>query len=465
VKAAVIGSPITHSLSPTIFNFISEQQNYPLQYSAQEVQLAEVPNFLQSIRENKEYLGLNVTLPLKEAVISELDQLSEEASSIGAVNVIQRNGSALIGFNTDVIGIQKTFTSLNFSPSNQNCLLFGAGGSAKAVACVLGKLTAKNVYIYNPRSGRGSELAKSFSTLFPNTSFRSIQSLEEIKDVKISLIVNSTPVGMKSSIPSEVNASDFFKDIGNITFSESAIAFDLIYTPKNTEFLKKTKSLGLTSIGGLGMLIDQAIATWEICIKPIKNTELLHEELEKLLRGILQLRQNPSPIFLTGFMGVGKTVIGKELALLTGRTFLDTDHLIEKETGLSVQELFSQKGEPEFRLFEKKAVHLASQTKNTVISLGGGAIMNEDNLNIILATGTLICLTADEDTLTKRLSRSTRPLFAGLDSAGIKIKIKSLLREREKNYARAQFEISTINQRPYETAQHLISRIGEKSES
>ena len=464
MKAAVIGSPIAHSLSPTIFNFISQQENYPLEYSALNTPLDQLSGFLQSMRENKDYLGVNVTLPLKEAVLGELDQLSEEASAIGAVNVIQRNAGALIGFNTDVIGIQKTWAALHFSPQEKNCLILGAGGSAKAVACVLGKQTAKKVYIYNPRSNRGVELAKNFGNLYPHTQFQAITSLQELGDEKISLIVNTTPVGMKTINPSETDAAEFFKIIEQVPFEKSAIAFDLIYNPHETEFLKITKSLGLSTVGGLGMLIDQAIATWEICIKPIKDPKKLHHQLEQLLLGVLHLRNNPAPIFLTGFMGVGKTIIGKEVALITGRTFVDTDHFIEKETGLTVQQLFQQKGEPEFRKHETLAVAQATQMKNVVVSLGGGAIMNQENLNQILSSGTLICLTTDEDTLVKRLSRNVRPLFAGLDAAGIKAKIRSLLEQRSVHYARAHLTLSTINQRPYDTAQSLISRIGELDE-
>jgi len=233
LKAAVIGHPIAHSLSPAIFNFIARQESCPLDYQAQEVLLENLLTYLQSVRSDREYVGLNVTIPFKEAVIPELDQITEEASAIGAVNVIQKNNASLIGFNTDVAGIRETFNSLHFSPENKVCLIWGAGGAAKAVAWTLGKLKAKTIYIFNPRSTRGSELEKKFNELFPKTHFQSIHTLEEIKTDEISLVVNSTPVGMKNIASND----DFFNGMNSLHFSGDALAFDLIYTtnPQKSE--------------------------------------------------------------------------------------------------------------------------------------------------------------------------------------------------------------------------------------
>jgi len=211
------------------------------------------------------------------------------------------------------------------------------------------------------------------------------------------------------------------------------------------------------------MLVAQAIATWKICVKPVIESTTLQTDLEKQLRGILSLRENSSPVFLTGFMGVGKSTIGKELSKMTGRTFLDTDHLIEEEEGQSVHQIFQQKGEQEFRKLEKNAILKSAQSKNTIVSLGGGAIMDPDNLNHILTSGKLVLLSLDEETLVKRLShtKNIRPLFAGMNSQEIKNKIHSLLSARASGYARAHFEISTRDHSPHETAQALISKIGE----
>lgn len=460
MKAALIGSPVSLSLSPMIFNYISCEENCPLDYSAQDVEPSELTSYLNQLRLNKEYLGVNVTIPHKESVMQDLDQFSEEAAAIGAVNLIYRNAGSLMGFNTDVTGIKKTLINQEFVVDGKNCIILGAGGAAKAMAFVLGKLKANNVYIYNPRSNRGEELVKKYNIIFPETKFVSIHHFDDCKSKSISLIVNSTPIGMKNFSSNSQIENDFFNEVEKITFEKNALAYDLIYNPKNTAFIKKLKQLGLQTVGGLGMLVDQALASWEILYKPLKDIKKIHNDLINILSGILYLRENSEPLYLTGFMGVGKTTIAKELALMTGRTFIDTDHLVEKSTGMTISQIFKDQGELKFRESETAAVLQASTIKNSIISLGGGALVNQNNLETVLKNGTLIYLSADENSLAKRLSKTTRPLFLGLNHEETKVKVNELLQQRKKNYMKANIEIQVLNVLPFETACKVIAKIG-----
>jgi shikimate dehydrogenase len=456
-SAAVIGSPILHSLSPHIFSLIAERENGALDYTAQEITAETLPAFLKSLRENKSFIGANVTLPLKELVIPALDEVSESARAIGAVNVIHHHQGKLIGLNTDLIGIERTFNSHDFSVTGKTCLVWGAGGSAKAVAYVLGKYGAEQVVIYNPRSDRGESLAQKFNSLFPKTKFRSVANLAQITNLNFSLLVNATPVGMGT------DQDEFFREMTSVSFQDDALAFDLIYTPERTSFLKTASSVGMNTVGGLRMLIEQAIATWEIWSGArLKNKDAVYLELHLLLKGILRLRQNPAPVFLTGFMGVGKSAVAAEISKITQRNFVDTDQVIQKTANKTIAEIFKNQGEQEFRNLEKKAVHEASRALNTVVALGGGALLNRESLDTIRAHGKLIYLMADEQTLVERIEKQgmIRPLLAGLPNLEKQARIKELLALRAPIYEQAHLKISTLNQNAHQVARNVISHIG-----
>jgi shikimate dehydrogenase len=458
VKAAVIGSPISHSLSPYIFSFISKKENYQINYQSIEVKANEKKTFFDSFKNDKDFLGVNVTLPLKEIFIDQLDFISAEVKILGALNVLHLKDQMVHGYNTDIIGIKKTFESKNFKLKDKTCLLLGAGGSAKAVAYVLGAEGAKQVIIYN-RSERSHELVSTFKNLFPATLWNSIQDIdnEVTNNNSFDLIINSTPLGMTG----KDSGKDFFKTLMNLKFNVNALAFDLIYTPEHTEFMKVSESMGLVAVGGLGMLIDQALATWNIWVGPLKNEKELHNELKDFLNGILWLRQNNLPIYLTGFMGVGKSTVGKELSTLLKKDFFDTDDLIQKAAGLSIPEIFSQKGENTFREIEHEQIKSISAS-SAIISLGGGALMNPATLALVKKSSVLIYLSAEEKNLLERINsqQQERPLLANLSKEEQLNKISELLKVRKAVYEQAIIHFKTDQLDTQSICFGIISKIG-----
>lgn len=456
MKAAVIGQPVSHSLSPAIFKFLRARELSPLEYEAREISPIGLAPFIAQMKEDNEWRGVNVTIPHKEEVLSLLDQVSPDAESLGAVNVVQRKEGALYGFNTDVIGIEKTFHYAGFSVNGKTCLVIGAGGSAKAVLHVLGTCGAKTVFVYNPRSNRGQILVEKFKALFPLTHFYSTQTLSLGTGEEFSLLVNTTPVGMNIIEP------DFFEPLAALQIKNDALAFDLIYTPKETLFLKKTKSMGIRGVGGLGMLVDQAIATWELWFGTLRELDHSRDELLQYLNGILKCRENPRPIFLTGFMGVGKSTIAQELCKSTGRRFFDTDRVIESKTHLTIAEIFAQQGEASFRELEKTTVAELCADQGAVIALGGGVLNQTENLDHIKNAGTLIYLSANEDTLNQRLEKGakSRPLLADLNPVQRRSKIKELLKVRLPIYEKAHFSVGIDDLRPVEAAEKILLAIG-----
>jgi len=146
-------------------------------------------------------------------------------------------------------------------------------------------------------------------------------------------------------------------------------------------------------------------------------------------------------IILTGFMGTGKSEVGKKLAIRLGRKFIDTDVLIERETGTSISRLFTDQGEDYFRTLEQQAIIRACLEKGVVIATGGGAMVNAVNVKRLKASGTVICLIATPEVILARVQGNTdRPLLQGRDPL---IQIRALLTARAKAYAAADVTIDT----------------------
>src|SRR5262245_9076238 len=143
----------------------------------------------------------------------------------------------------------------------------------------------------------------------------------------------------------------------------------------------------------------------------------------------------PAPrIILTGFMGTGKTSVGKELAKKLGQAFLDTDALVEKRARKSISKIFAEEGEAAFRRLEREAIDRALATESAVIAVGGGAVCFPKNFQKLKKAGTLVLLTADAGTILRRTAREThRPLLGGPDKAK---RVRALLKTREKDYSR-----------------------------
>lgn len=148
-------------------------------------------------------------------------------------------------------------------------------------------------------------------------------------------------------------------------------------------------------------------------------------------------------IVLVGFMGTGKSVVGKKLAAKLDRDFIELDDMIESKEKMSIKDIFEKKLEPYFRQVEKEAVKEAAKRENVVISAGGGAVMDEENFKNLKNSGIIICLKASPDTILKRTKNlKTRPLLNVPDP---KKQIEELLKKREPYYNKADFSINTDN--------------------
>lgn len=153
-------------------------------------------------------------------------------------------------------------------------------------------------------------------------------------------------------------------------------------------------------------------------------------------------------VILTGFMGTGKTSLGKLLATRLGRPFVDIDKKIEDETQLSIPKIFEQYGEEHFRELERVAVKELSEKRGLVIATGGGTIKDEENFRLLKSSGLLICLTTEPEEILNRTSRrGERPILDGGGDERLET-IKKLLAERKKFYDRADYQVDTTEWSP-----------------
>lgn len=160
-------------------------------------------------------------------------------------------------------------------------------------------------------------------------------------------------------------------------------------------------------------------------------------------------------LVLTGFMGTGKTTVGKKVARELGMEFVDTDKEIEQVTGLAVSEIFYRYGEIRFRSEEQAAVRRLAQGDNRVIATGGGVVLNQENMTHLRANGVVVCLAASPEVIYERVRRKkTRPLLATEDP---KATIRELLQEREQFYQVADVIVDTSGKNPEQVRDEVIA--------
>jgi shikimate dehydrogenase len=274
----LIGYPIEHSLSPTMHNSAFAALNLHWCYVPLPVlpeRLGEAVGGLQALG----FVGANVTVPHKEAVMSYLDEVTSEAQAIGAINAIVVCEGKSIGYNTDWLGFLTALSEGGFDPQGKRAVVLGAGGAARAVVYALAHGGAQ-VTVLNRTPSRAQALVQDFSPLFPSLSLRSfplaLQTLEE-QAAEAHLLVNATPVGMWP----EVDQSPWPEDLA---FPAHLIVFDLVYNPRQTKLLQQAQAAGAKGIGGLGMLIHQGAAAFELWTGEKAPVEMMCEAATRTLR-------------------------------------------------------------------------------------------------------------------------------------------------------------------------------------
>ncbi len=436
IPLGVIGNPVAHSVSPEIHNFILDCMEMNYFYCAFPVTPENLPAALEGAKALG-IRGLNVTVPHKEAVCRLCSRLDGYAERIGAVNTVVNEDGRLAGYNTDAPGFLLCIHREGVSAQGRRAVILGAGGAARSVAAALLEDGAAELRIVNRTRERAEKLAEQLKLFYPERKIGAAESADGAE-----LLVNATSVGMKSA-ETPFTAFD--------TLAPSCAVCDIVYCPRETAFLGMARKNGFKAVGGIGMLIYQALLSFErfTGVKPDD------EVAEKLLRR-LEMKKS---IVLTGFMGCGKSAVGRELAQMSGTELIDCDDYIAEKAGKSIPEIFAEIGEEGFRSLESESVRELAAVKGAVISLGGGAVLRRENIDLLRKSCTVVRLKADVKKILRNTAGDTnRPLLRGKTPA----EIEELLRLREPYYENCDFTVDVSDMCPNRSAHKIMDIITEK---
>ena len=266
---AVIGDPIDHSLSPNIHNAAFRSLNLDCTYIAYRIPKGELIAGVEALKTIK-IAGFNVTIPHKIEMIKYLDVLDENCTLIGAVNTVSNDNGILKGYNTDMHGFLEPIKKRNLEIKGSRVLLVGAGGAARAIVAGLVKEKADKITIANRTQKNANELAEFTKKIGGKVDVISLQEIDKLIS-EHKFIINSSSVGLRnehSLIPTS-------------NIDRNSIVYDVIYSPINTDLVKKSKENGATIIYGYEMLLAQAAKAFEIWHK----TEAPYDVMKKALLG------------------------------------------------------------------------------------------------------------------------------------------------------------------------------------
>jgi len=220
--------------------------------------------------------GVNVTIPHKASIIELLDEVDSKAKLLNAVNCVNRTSNKLTGYNTDLLGFAYSLRQQNVNIEGNEFAIIGAGGSAQAVGAVLAEGEAKTVSIVNRTPERATVLKETILSVNQAVEVN-IVSAEELatRSKQLDCVINTTSIGMSPNLKESPLPADFF--------TENMLAFDLIYNPLETQFLKDAKAQGASVINGVQMLVAQAVYSIEIWMG---GNIVAHVDMNALVRDL-----------------------------------------------------------------------------------------------------------------------------------------------------------------------------------
>ena len=371
IKYALAGSNVSKSYSKEIHEYLL-RDNYDL---------LSFPNEKEFIRflNTQDFRFLNVTIPFKEIAAKKCHLLTEDARITNAVNLLIKKDSRLYGYNTDTRGFQYLLNRYNINVKGKNILILGTGATSRTVEYVLKKNGANKVW-FASRTKRGNNI-------FSYDQYVAFSDAE--------IIVNTTPIGNLEH-KDELLITDIDK------LEKLTTYIDVNYFVMSNAQARLMSSRGIKTYSGLSMLVAQAL-----------NSEEVYEEMKfdtyRVDEMYLKTFKRHFNIALIGHPCSGKTTIGKALAESLEMEFIDIDQYIEQSQGISIKEMIETKGEEYFRELEKAAIKEFSSSSGKVISTGGGAILDEENMIVLKERSLVINLYRDIQSISNEELES-RPL-------------------------------------------------------
>lgn len=381
-KFGLIGKTLKHSYSKKIHAKLGEYV-----YDLCELAPENVGDFVKK----GGYKGFNVTIPYKKEVIPFLDEVDARAKNIGAVNTVVRRNGKIFGFNTDFDGMLYALKRAGITLNGKNVLILGSGGTSNTAMAVAQSENASDVKIL---SRTGQINYQNYKTLASKTQ----------------IVINTTPVG---TYP---NNYECLVDLS--AFSELEGVLDAVYNPALTKLLYQAKVLGVPYSNGLPMLVAQAKYASELFLDKKINDQVIEEI-------ICDLKKESQNIVFVGMPGCGKSTVGKEVAKMLNKEFIDTDQLIVEKENRQIPEIFATDGEEYFREVEREVLKEVGKLSSKVISTGGGVVKNKENYFALKQNGVIIWIDRPIDLLVCE----GRPLSKDRQT------VEKLFRERKDNYA------------------------------
>ncbi len=373
MRVGLLGEHLTHSYSPEIHKaLVGDRYTYELYERAP----ADVEAFIRG----REWDALNVTIPYKQVVMPYLDEITDEAQRIGAVNTITRLGDGrLRGDNTDYFGFARTVELSGVDVRGRKALVLGNGGASATAVAVLRDMGAHVVVLARSCETVGGISPEPFDAAYE-------------RHTDAAVVVNCTPVGM---YPRWVGQAP----LTLARLPRVRVVFDMVYNPARTALLQEAHALGIPGYNGLCMLVAQAKRASELFLGEALPDALINSTIEKIAC-------ETENIVLIGMPGCGKSTIATLLAEALGRPSVDTDALVIEAAGRSIPDILADDGEEAFRLLETEAVRKVGMMRGTVIATGGGVVTRERNYVPLSQNGKIVFIHRDLD----KLPTKGRPL-------------------------------------------------------
>ncbi|MCX5807633.1 MAG: shikimate dehydrogenase [Proteobacteria bacterium] len=424
---AVVGNPVLHSKSPDIFNTAFGLMSIDAVYTRFAASRAK--DIMAGISDIG-LSGFNVTSPFKEEIMPFLENTEEAAQRVGAVNTILVKDGRLHGFNTDIKGVKDALSFNGVEVEGKRVLVLGAGGAAKAVVCALISEGA-DVIIVNRTFEKAKAISEDMGCKV--AKMEDMNKALKFTDILISCLPSAERIVKPDSL------------------KKNMAILDANYS-KPTALVEDGKRQGCTIIDGREWLLFQGVAAFRL----FTGTEPPMEFMRQALYG--QNKSIGKNIAFIGFMGAGKSTAARGMAELTAMPFIDIDTVIEQKAGISISEIFENKGEQAFRQMESDEIASIGNLSGTIVSCGGGAILNRANRNILRKNSIVIWLWANADTVLKRAGNDNRrPLLRNMRE---KIHIQEMLDERMPFYAEtSDMVVITDGMEPEEIIRKVYSEI------
>ena len=369
IEYGLLGETLGHSFSPQLHRA----------FGSYDYRLLPTPrDQLEQLFAQRQFLGLNVTMPYKQTVMPLCDEIDERAAQIGAINTVVNRDGRLVGYNTDIDGLLFMARRSGIELRGKKILILGSGGTSRTATTAARECGAEKVIIIS-RSGE-----------------HNYEHLSRHADADV--IINTTPVGM---FP---NCGQSPVDLAQ--FSHLSGVLDVVYHPLRTALFMQAERMGIPCSCGLSMLTAQARRASEL----FTGTPISNEQTEKVLSA---LRRDLENIVLIGMPGCGKSTIAAALGEKTGRNVVDIDEMITRRAGLSTSEIFAVHGEAYFRALESDCIREVGQRTGIIISTGGGCVTRAENYAPLHQNGYIIHLMRDLD----RLPTDGRPISRRTNAA------------------------------------------------